>query len=224
MIEININNYEAYLLDLAEGELSSSDEKLLMLFLEKNPDLKAETSKTFEIGLKSRLSKIHRLEASLFNTRVDNLINLTGVDNQAINVDKVILKGLELSYSGNTDDYDWGFGATIQRLEDAGTGERLIRRPNNKFTANLGLKLSSKTRIGIDAEVSTSRLDNNFAVFPSERVKLGGYTLLNLSLNHKLSKHVNLGMRVDNLTNEDYELAYGFNTPERSAYLTFTYK
>ena len=158
-----------------------------------NPDLEAETSKTFEIGLKSRLSKMHRLEASLFDTRVDNLINLTGVDNQAINVGKVTLKGLELSYSGNTDDFDWGFGATIQRLEDAATGERLIRRPNNKFTANVGLMLSSKTRIGIDAEVSSSRLDNSFAVFPSERVKLGGYNLLNLSLNHKLSKHTNLG-------------------------------
>jgi hypothetical protein len=42
MIDININNYEAYLLDLAEGELSSADEKLLMLFLDKNPDIKAE--------------------------------------------------------------------------------------------------------------------------------------------------------------------------------------
>jgi hypothetical protein len=42
MTEININNYEAYLLDLAEGELSPADEKLLMLFLDKNPDIKAE--------------------------------------------------------------------------------------------------------------------------------------------------------------------------------------
>ncbi|NOQ26966.1 MAG: hypothetical protein GQ564_16520 [Bacteroidales bacterium] len=42
MIDININNYEAYLLDLAEGELSSADEKLLMLFLDKNPEIKAE--------------------------------------------------------------------------------------------------------------------------------------------------------------------------------------
>ena len=189
-----------------------------------NPDLETETSKTIEIGLKSRLSKMHRLEASLFDTRVDNLINLTGVDNQAINVDKVTLKGLELSYSGNTDIFDWGFGATIQRLKDTGTGERLIRRPNNKFTANAGLKLSSRTRIGVDAEVSSSRQDNSFAVFPSERVKLGGYNLLNISLNHKLSKHTSLGLRVENLTNEDYELAYGFNTPERSAYLTLTYK
>ena len=42
MKDININNYEAYLLDLAEGELSPADEKLLMLFLEKHPELKAE--------------------------------------------------------------------------------------------------------------------------------------------------------------------------------------
>ena len=69
---------------------------------------------------------MHRLEASLFDTRVDNLINLTGVDNQAINVGKVTLKGLELSYSANTDEFDWGFGATIQRLEDAATGQVFI--------------------------------------------------------------------------------------------------
>lgn len=42
MKDININNYEAYLLDLAEGELSLDDKKLLMLFLDKHPDIKAE--------------------------------------------------------------------------------------------------------------------------------------------------------------------------------------
>jgi hypothetical protein len=42
MNKINIHNYEAYLLDLAEGELSSADEKLLMLFLNENPELKKE--------------------------------------------------------------------------------------------------------------------------------------------------------------------------------------
>ena len=42
MIDINRNNYEEYFLDFQDGELSPSDENLLMLFLNENPDLKSE--------------------------------------------------------------------------------------------------------------------------------------------------------------------------------------
>lgn len=42
MTDINRNNYEEYFLDFQDGELSPSDENLLMLFLNENPDLKSE--------------------------------------------------------------------------------------------------------------------------------------------------------------------------------------
>lgn len=188
-----------------------------------NPDLTAETSKSFEMGLKSRLGRMHSLEASLFRTKVDDMITFTGPANQAENSDNVTLKGLELSYRGNARSLNWGLGATIQRAEDS-NGEALVRRPNNKFTANLGYKLSENTRLGIDAVFSSSRIDNDFSTTPSVRTKLGSYDLINLSASHKLSKRVNIGLRVENLTDEDYELAHGFNTPGRSAYLTLSYK
>jgi hypothetical protein len=42
MIDINRNNYEEYFLDFLEGNLSPSEEDLLMSFLDKNSDLKEE--------------------------------------------------------------------------------------------------------------------------------------------------------------------------------------
>jgi hypothetical protein len=42
MIDINRNNYEEYFLDFLEGNLSPSEEELLMSFLDSNPDLKEE--------------------------------------------------------------------------------------------------------------------------------------------------------------------------------------
>jgi hypothetical protein len=42
MNRINTHNYEAYLLDYLEGNLNQEDIKALMLFLDKNPDLKLE--------------------------------------------------------------------------------------------------------------------------------------------------------------------------------------
>ncbi len=189
-----------------------------------NPDLEAETSKTFEIGIKSSLARNHKFEASIFRTKVDNMIGFTGENNQASNTEKVLLKGIELSYAGSANKFDWGLGASILRAKDDLTGSRLVRRPNNKLTAKLGYAVTGKTRLGVDLISSSSRQDDDFSTFPSTRVKLDSYTLLNLTLNQKINKHVSVGVRVENVTDEDYELARGFNTPGRSAYLTVSYQ
>lgn len=189
-----------------------------------NPDLDPETSKTFELGIKSKVLNNQRLEANLFHTKVEDLISFSGVDNQAINNNEVTIKGLELGYSGNVSKFDWGLGATIQRAENDGTGESLIRRPNNKFTANLGYTPNAKTRLGLDASLVSSRIDNDFSSFPSERKKLDSYELVNLTIKQKLTKHTSLGLRVENILDDDYELANGFNTPGRGAFVTFSYR
>jgi len=48
---------------------------------------------------------------------------------------------------------------------------------------------------------------------------LDDYTLFNASLSYDLTDTVQLYLRADNLTNEDYETVSGYNTPGRSAYL-----
>jgi hypothetical protein len=42
MIDINTNNYEECIVDFFDGNLNSSEEKALMVFLDKNPELKEE--------------------------------------------------------------------------------------------------------------------------------------------------------------------------------------
>jgi len=49
MIDINRNNYEEYFLDFLEGNLSPSEEDLLMSFLDKNSDLKEELESLNEL-------------------------------------------------------------------------------------------------------------------------------------------------------------------------------
>ncbi|MCF6189020.1 MAG: TonB-dependent receptor [Cocleimonas sp.] len=181
-----------------------------------NPNLKPETSKTFEVGLKSRITDNQYLEGSLFHTKISNLISNSGANSQAINIDKATLKGLELGYSGKSNKLSWGADLTLLRTKNDVTKKRLLRRPNHKVTLNLGYDVSEKTRLGMDASFVGSREDFG--------AKLDDYSLLNLSLNQKLTKRASLGLRLENVTNEDYELAYGYNTPKRGAYLTFSYK
>ena len=73
MIDINRNNYEEYFLDFLEGNLSPSENDLLMSFLNSNPDLKEELEllnelpeirieETFlEKSTLKKPSKIHRV-------------------------------------------------------------------------------------------------------------------------------------------------------------------
>ena len=185
-----------------------------------NPDLKPEKSRTFEVGLKTQLSDNQRIEASLFHTKVKDLISYTGDNNQAINNEKVTLKGLEIGYVANFGKLDLSLDASLLRTKNNTTGERLRRRPDSKVTLDLGYAISEKTRFGLDASLVGSRDDMNFSAFPAERVKLAKYSVLNLSASHQIAKHASLGLRVENLSNKDYELAYGYNTPKRGAYLT----
>jgi vitamin B12 transporter len=183
-----------------------------------NPDLKPENSRAFEIGIKSQINKAHRLEASLFHTKVKDLIS------SKKNINKATLEGIELGYSGSHNKVDWGVDISLLKAEDGLTGKRLQQRPKHKVTLNLGYTLNDNTRFGLDASVVGSRTDTDFSSFPSKSVNLDSYSLLNLSIKQKLDKHSSLGLRLENVTNEDYELVYGYNTPKRGAYLTFSYQ
>ena len=113
---------------------------------------------------------------------------------------------------------------SLLSAEDDLTGERLIRRPDSKLSLNLGYAMSSRTHLGLDASLVGTRDDNDFSSFPASRVELAKYSVLNLSVDHKLNKHFGVGLRLENVTDENYELAYGYNTPKRGAYLTFSYQ
>lgn len=189
-----------------------------------NPDLDPEMSKSFEVGFKTNVGRYSRMDFSIFRTNVDNQIVFEGPNRQLINLDETLLKGFEVSYSGNTEKFDWNLGATIQRAVNDKTKDRLVRRPNNKFIIGAGAKVSPKTRLGIDAIISSNRIDNDFGSFPSVRTSLKSYSVVNLSLNHKVSKKVNLGVRVENVGDSIYETAHGYNTPRRGAFFTFSYK
>jgi len=53
---------------------------------------------------------------------------------------------------------------------------------------------------------------------------LGAYSLLNLRASYALAASWQLGARLENLFDRDYELVHGYNTAGRSFYLTVTWQ
>jgi len=63
------------------------------------------------------------------------------------------------------------------------------------------------------------REDLDFAAFPAERVTLDAYTLVRLSGDVELTGRLVGFARVENLFDESYAEAFGFNAPGRAAYV-----
>ncbi|HET9034292.1 MAG TPA: TonB-dependent receptor [Dokdonella sp.] len=177
-----------------------------------NPDLKPEESSSSEIGIELAPDSSQRFKASLYSTRIHNLISFTGTDFQAENIARARIKGAELGYEKSLGVWQVSASYTWLRPRNEDTGSDLLRRPRQKFTATVERSFGESLRIGAELIDSGSRNDVG-------GIKLPGYTLVNLRAGWTLTPQWALRARIENLTDRDYELARGYNTPGRSGFL-----
>lgn len=182
-----------------------------------DPDIEPEESATLELGY-----RLGGFQASLYQTQVENLIQSDPLTWQAVNIGKARLKGMELEYTHRIGLWQLHGGLTLQSTKDEESGEQLLRRAEKKLLVTARGPIGERTRLGIEASYTGPRED--VYGFPSQRVELASYTLLNLTGEYRLGKRWSLSGRVENLLDEDYTLAYGYNTPGASAYLTLSYQ
>jgi vitamin B12 transporter len=177
-----------------------------------NPEIEPEESATAELGY-----RLGGLQASLYQTRVKNLIQSDPLTWQAVNVGKALLKGLELEYRHHIDQWQLDSALTLQKTEDEESGEPLLRRAEKKLLFSARGPVSANSTLGIEANYTGPRMDYG-------NVELASYTLLNLTGDYHLTKQWILSGRIENLLDEQYRLAAGYNTAGASAYLTLSYQ
>ena len=174
-----------------------------------NPDLRPEHSETWEGGLEFTPAQGHRLGVSLYRSRVRDLVAFAApVTNNAININRAELEGLELEYRFDRSGWRLGGNYTWQDAVDATRGTPLLRRAKRKAHADLGYRFGNGLELGLDGDYVSARAD-----FGAE---LEAYALAHLRLAWQFTPAWRLEARVENLTDRDYALAYGYNTPGRS--------
>ncbi|TXI64022.1 MAG: TonB-dependent receptor [Limnohabitans sp.] len=194
-----------------------------------NLNLRPETSKTSEIGL--RYAGDFRMGFNYFETQVKDLISWDSRyggagENYAQywypnNLSAVRMRGFEASYSRSWN--AWTTGAQWSWLEaiNEETGKQLDRRPKQTASIALGYQWSGhQTRA--ELLMVSSRLNNSGAS------TLPGYAVVNLSDRWKLASNWTLIARVDNVFDTRYVLVANgaqtpYATPARSGYLTLRY-
>jgi iron complex outermembrane receptor protein len=193
-----------------------------------NPDLGPERATNLEFGWKGRPASALRAEGTLFYSDVRDLIQtvvLPDTTTQTQNVGDGRFYGVELAVDASiTADVSVGgnYTAISRTIRDAlqpslrPTGVPAHKaflyaswRPVERLTVTPSLDLAG------DRWSDVNR--NPMPAFPYLRT--GGYTLLDVSAQYAVQPNVDVVFGMKNLTDDNYELSWGFPQPGRTFYV-----
>ena len=189
-----------------------------------NPDLEPEESVSFEVGLRHVVEEQHTLGLSAYQNDIDNLIEFVVLDPDTFegelrNVERARIRGVEASYAFRGATWQLQAQASLQDPENRTTGALLFRRTQESFTLGIARRFGS-VDLGLDVLYAGPRED--FGV--PEPTRLDAYTLANLTARAELSRSLSLLARVENLFDEQYEIASSYNTPDRTVFFAVRYQ
>lgn len=178
-----------------------------------NPALRPESSRTWEGGLEFEPAAGQRLGLSVYRSRVRDLIAFAApLTNNAININRAELEGVELEYRFERDGWNAGGNLTWQDAVNASTGNDLLRRAKRKAHLDLGYRFEGGLELALDGDYVSAR--------PDFGANLDAYALVHLRLAVPMGSAWRLEARLENLTDRDYAMVNGYNTPGRSGVLS----
>ena len=189
-----------------------------------NPALEPEESESLEASWRQKIGSRQSVTLTLFRTDIDGLIEFVVTDPETFegenrNVDRARIEGAEAEWRYDAEAWSARAGATLQDARDTVTGLRLLRRARENFTLALARRLRSH-ELAVDFLYAGERRDFGF---PAD-LSLPAYWLANLSARVALPGRWTMLARMENLFDEDYELASGFNTMGRSLFVSLRHE
>ncbi|AKS42896.1 TonB-dependent receptor domain-containing protein [Wenzhouxiangella marina] len=177
-----------------------------------NPELAPETAEAIELGLSWQPADGQQLQLNLFETRIDDLIDFSGPDFQAINIRRARIRGLEISHRVEHGPWIAASQVTWQEPEDRDSGLRLLRRAKTKAAVQIDRRLAGGGWWGLEVLYTSARID-------VAQARLDAHTLINLRAGLPLGEQWRLEGRIDNVGDRDYDPLIGFNAPGRTGHL-----
>jgi vitamin B12 transporter len=177
-----------------------------------NPALSPERAESAELGLRYANAGA-RASLAWFKTRTRDLIQFSGT--QVQNVARATAEGVELSAEVRRGPWQLQGNATYLDARDESTDQPLVRRA--PWTANLGA-FHDQGRWRLGGEVSWVDARDDFDINTFARKTLPAYTLVRAVAQFKVTAHLSLKLRAENLLDERYTLVDGYNTWGRALF------
>lgn len=181
-----------------------------------DPTFQPEESTSFELGLEKRFGGKDFIRGTLFKTNIDGQVYWDygsvrcGSGFGCYEVQDFTAKGLELSgQMALNDRVDLVASYTWTDTAD-GTGAQALRVPRRDLEIGLNAQLNDKLSGGVSVNYVADRVDTVGAV--------PDYTVVNAHMAYQINDRAQAYLRVENLTDEDYETAAGYSTSGRAFY------
>ncbi len=184
-----------------------------------NEELKPEKSFGWEAGIEQQFfNRKFVITSTYFSNTYKDLITFDSLQGY-INIGKAESKGVEMAAEVKPAK-EFLFRASYTRMEarDKEKETYLLRRPRDKFVANLNWIFLRKWAVNLSFIYIGKRDDVDFSSWPYPQITLPGYTLLNGILSYDLNSRLQIFGRIDNILNEKYEMILGYGTQGFSAY------
>jgi vitamin B12 transporter len=183
-----------------------------------NINLKPETSRSYDAGIEKgdRNGPLH-VAATWFRRDSRNLID-TDINFQYQNTSRAHARGFEFEIGSQVSDRFHAQAAyTWLRARDRTLDRDLFRRPRHVVTANLDWETPLELlKLGADLRVASKSVEYAGGGAP---LTLDGYVVVTVRAELAVNDRVVLFGRIENVGDEDYEIAAGYNTAGRSAYV-----
>jgi vitamin B12 transporter len=186
-----------------------------------NPDLIDEESWGGDIGIDQELFDGRlTFSATGFYNRFTNLISYSLATSDYINITNAETSGLEFS----ADAILWPSvlrataSYTYLNAVNLDTDLPLSRRPENSGSLTLTYTGIENFEFGATAIFVGDRFNNDPAK-AAQLVPLESYTKIDLSASYRLNPQTTLYARLENLTDVEYQDAFGYNNAGRSGYV-----
>ncbi len=188
-----------------------------------NPNLKPETTDSFEAGLfREWFSQRLRTEVSWFRNSFKDLIEFSFASDPGtwINIDKAWSRGAEFSATARLAGFIAVHGAytlldtrVVNDADPTQIGLQLVRRPRNSGSASIELARGKWTFAG-GARFVGERQEQDFIFFAINRNP--GYNFVYADATWKATKHFTPFVRVNNLLNANYQEVLGYQALSRN--------
>lgn len=180
-----------------------------------NTNLQPETSRQKDVGLAWRPSAQHQLKLTGYQADVQDLIAGFPVQN----VNHARLKGIEVEANGQLGNTGYQLGLLRAQVDSDQAGRQ--RRPRAQLTGDIHHRLAAPVVVGVQLLSRSNQPD--YDVNPSNGL-VKGFAVFNAYATWAATPKLQLGLRLDNLTDKVYETVRGYSTPARSAYVTLRYR
>ena len=180
-----------------------------------NPQLKPEAHESTEFGAQHE-SALGLLRVTRFETRTRDAIAYDFDTSRFGNISRAANKGVELSLTGQGAGWTYRLGLVFQDPRDLSDNSRLPRRARELASADL-----STRQVGVDWGARVIHAGNRADV---ESNVLPAYTVVNLFASRRLTRDWVGRVKLENLLDERYQLAYGYDAPPRGVFASIQYQ